>query len=183
MLSAIAARKYPILIIVLVLAGVAIWWTGRAPVEVPLAGAPSGPPTTLQTYRNAEFGFEFQYPAGWQLFPNTFTNISSKFNLVGAAPAENGHPDPLDPSISVNLVVAGSAKQAVLNLESSTASDRSEITVGGINGTKYSYAYKGESLIGVVIPIYATTTFIFEAKKSYEDVLGQILASFKILNQ
>lgn len=133
-----------------------------------------------QIYRNTEFGFEFQYPAGWQLFPNIFTNASSKFNLTGAAPAEDEHPNPINPSISINLVAPEFAKDAIGYIESSTT-EKADVLIDGIKGIKYTYIYRGEHLLGVILPAKPETTFIFEAMSSYDSALNMITGSFKLI--
>jgi hypothetical protein len=75
--------------------------------------------SSLKTYRNEEYGFEFQYPESWSFFSNTFYGPFSKLNLVGASPEENGRPNPLSSSILINIVTsdfAYNAAKSVINL-------------------------------------------------------------------
>lgn len=139
------------------------------------------PPATstagVKMYRNAEFNFEFQYPDTWTFTPNTFGGPNTKFNLVGASPEEGGHPNPIDSSILINIVApdfANNAAAEMLDLNAVT----STVMVSGMKETKYTYPFEGESQIGVIVPIGQTTTIILGARKYYEDVFNQVVASF-----
>ncbi len=75
-------------------------------VNEPLATTPVGaenPTTTgqnLKTYRNEEWGFEFEHPDGWSFHENTFYSPASKLNVIGASPEENNKPiPPVEPGV------------------------------------------------------------------------------------
>jgi len=128
----------------------------------------------MKTYKNTEFGFEFQYPKGWTFHENTFGSPFSKFNLVGASPEENGLPDPIDSPLLINIVTPDFANKAFYDLKGSN------ITIAGISGKKYEYEYEGVSEIGIDLP-FGEYHMLLGAKKGYEDIFNQILASFKFL--
>ncbi|MFQ6118996.1 MAG: PsbP-related protein [Methanosarcinales archaeon] len=132
--------------------------------------------STLKTYRNEEFGFEFQYPEGWSFHENTFYSPFSKFNLVGASPEESGRPDPLAPSLLINIVTPDFVDRAFYDLENIA----SEINVRGVIGSKYEYEYEGSFKIAIILP-FGQYKIILGAYKVYEDIFNQILTSFKFL--
>lgn len=130
----------------------------------------------FKTYRNEEWGFEFKYPEDWSFHPNTFYSPFSKFNLVGASPEENGHPDPLAPSLLINVVTPDFADRAFYDLRNTG----SETNVGGVIGLKYEYGYEGLSKIAIILS-FGQYKMILGAQKQYEAVFNQILATFKFL--
>lgn len=127
-----------------------------------------------KTYRNTEFGFEFQYPADWTFHENTFGSPFSRFNLVGASPEENGHPDPLAPSLLINIVTPDFADRAFYDLKGT------DIIVANISGKKYEYEEEGLSKISIVLS-FGKNKIILGGNRIYEDIFNQILFSFKFL--
>ncbi len=126
----------------------------------------------MKTYRNEQFGFEFQYPDGWTFHPNTFGSPFSKFNLVGASPEEGGHPDSSSPSLLINIVTPDFAERQFHDLSAS------DFIIAGIVGEKYVYQYEGLSKIDVILPL-GDNKIILGAYKRYEGAFNQILATFK----
>ncbi len=49
-------------------------------------------PKQTKTYRNEEFGFEFEYPKDWKLDENLLRGPFSKINLRGDASAKDYNP-------------------------------------------------------------------------------------------
>ena len=187
-------RKWLLIIILLViliaLIVIAVWIFGERPSqnESISSVAPASPPpsssetstSTTKTYRNEEWRFEFQYPEGWSFHENTFGGPFSKFNLVGASPKENGHPNPIFPSILINIVTLDFADRANISLRNLNAST-SVIIIAGIQGTRYDYEFEGVRKIGIDIP-FGEYRMLLGAQQSYDEVFNQILASFKFLN-
>lgn len=128
----------------------------------------------MKTYTNSDYGFEFQYPENWSFHANTFGSPFSKFNLVGASPEENGLPDPLTPSLLVNIVAPDFADRAFSNLKGIN------IVVAGDAGKKYEYEFENAPRISIDLP-FGEYRILLGAGKQYEDVFSQILASFKFL--
>ncbi len=125
-------------------------------------------------YRNAEFGFEFQYPGNWPLYENTFGSPFSKFNLIGGSAEDDGYPDSDSPSFLINVVTPDFADRA------SSGPTKSNITIGGIIGKRYEFQYEGSKEIGVDLP-FGQYHMLLGTTKKYESVFNQILASFKFL--
>ncbi|MEK7149448.1 MAG: hypothetical protein AAB757_00505 [Patescibacteria group bacterium] len=129
----------------------------------------------LKIYRNKQFGFEFQYLDNWSFYENTFYSPFSKFNLVGASLGKDYQ---INPPVLINIVTPDFADRAILSREKLGAVT-SDIVVGGISGKKYEYT---EELPRISIDLpFGKYRMILGAKKQYEDIFNQILASFKFL--
>ena len=136
--------------------------------------------SNLKTYSNEEWGFEFQFPEEWSFYENTFYNVFSKFNLIGATPKEGNNPNPIRPSILINIVTEDFAKKAAINRENIGAK-MSKISVSGVDAMRYEY--KEEiSKISIDIP-WGQYNFILSSPKEYESTLNQIISSFKFLKK
>lgn len=151
-----------------------------APVVSPTspAQATSADPfaSKTKTYRNEEWGFEFEYPNDWTFHENTFYSPFSRFNLVGASPEENNLPDPLAPSFLLNIVTPDFASRAFYDLRNVAV----EISIGSLTGFEYAYEYEGLPKIAIVLP-FGEYKIILGTYKIHEKIFNQILASFKFL--
>lgn len=135
--------------------------------------AATSPPET-KTYRNEEWGFEFEYPAGWTFEINSFYNPSSKFNLQGDSSARNYNP--FSTAFLVNIVTSDFVERQFSILKK----DTSKIIVGGVRGLKYEYKLEKETEVAVILP-FGQYKMILGTTKGHEDAFNQILASFKFL--
>ena len=133
----------------------------------------------MKTYTNTEFGFEFEIPEGWSFHENTFGSPYSKFNLVGASPEENKLPNPIFPSLLVNIVTPDFADRAAKSLEKLEFS-KSAIVVADIQGIKYVYVYESVQKISIILSV-GEYSVIFGAQKEYEDAFNKIISSFRFL--
>ncbi len=178
------------IVIVLTVVGVS-WWryytqkTSLTSVNVPPSTAtnasssasPTMPDNTskLETYRNTEFGFEFQYPSDWILEDDKSYSPFSKFTRIGA-PLEKKYliyyPSP---PFVVNIVTPNFVDNQFSDLKNIA----SGIVVGGVSGLRYEYKDE-ESHITIILPL-GQYKMILGATKGYDNVLDQILASFKFL--
>ena len=197
-LTSIASRKSLLVGIILMVLGIMVavilWVFGRRAAQKP-PSQNSVPPTVpsvvsssteqasstdgTKTYTNSEFGFEFQYPEGWSFYASTFYSPFSKFNLVGASQKENGSPDPIDPSILVNVVTPDFVDRAVISRRNLSATT-TDVIVAGVRGVKYEYVFEGTPQVDVDLPL-GQYKMILGAKKQYENIFNQILASFRFL--
>jgi heme/copper-type cytochrome/quinol oxidase subunit 2 len=172
-----------ILVIVAVLAVLGWYYFSaqKVAVETPIVTESSQATTTpeTKTYRNEEWGFEFEYPEGWTFHENTFYSPASKFNLVGASPEENNVPNPIIPPLLVNIVTPTFADNAIVNIKKLGATE-TNIIIDGINGIKYEYKVgaQEEILVDLLLEKYRLE---LSAIRGYEDVFSQILVSFKFL--
>jgi hypothetical protein len=171
-----------ILVIVVALA-VRGWYyfsAQKVAVETPIV-TESPQATTIsetKTYRNEEWGFEFEYPEEWTFHENTFYSPASKFNLVGASPEERGHPNPIFPPVFINIVTVDFAVNATTKIRDMGAIT-SDIVMDDLVGMRYDYIEKVPRVL-VDISFNQYNLFIV-AREGYENVFNQILASFKFL--
>jgi len=93
---------------------------------------------TIKTYRNEDQGFEFKYPSDWSFHENTFRSSSSKFNLTGAGPKEGNNPNPIRPSVLINIVTKDFAENAAIARKNLGATI-SSVSIGDFSGLKYEY--------------------------------------------
>ncbi|OGM96571.1 hypothetical protein A2333_02540 [Candidatus Wolfebacteria bacterium RIFOXYB2_FULL_49_7] len=125
-----------------------------------------------KTYRNAEWGFEFQYPENWVVKEKTFGSYYSKFNLEIVPP---GKIELFDP-IVVNIVSPEFTNHTFLGLN--TTNTVSE--VDGVSGIKYEYEFEGLPEVDIVLPL-KENKMIIGTKKKFEYVFNQIVSTFKFL--
>lgn len=136
-----------------------------------------------QLYRNEEFGFEFEYSEEWTLYviSDPFRGTRSRFQIMGA-PAEKEYliyrPNP---PFLINIVTPDFADNAVISRQNFGAIE-SDIVVGNVHGVKYEYTAELFQKIAVDIPFGEYRLILaVNANKEYEDVLNQILSSFKFI--
>lgn len=131
-----------------------------------------------KTYRNEQFGFEFQYPQDLIIRENSFVSYYSKFNLEVVVKKGEYR----DPAFLVNIVLPEFADHTFLGVGATT----STVTIDGVSGIKYEYEFEGLPEIAIVLPLgqYKVILGMEGATKpyEYEDTFNQILASFKFLN-
>jgi len=149
-----------------------------APQQTPTSSAQTLQTATssLKTYRNEKFGFEFQYPEGWSFFPNIFYSPFSKFNLVGASPDENFIPDAISPSFLANIVTPEFVNRQFSDLQNIGL----HMIIGGVAGIKYEYQDEGISEISVILPI-GNNEIILGTNKKHEEALNEIISTFKFV--
>ena len=176
-----------ILITLIALSGFVVWFvyqykqelenkTGSLPKNEQELNSSSVPTISmLKIYRNEEFGFEFQYPNDWTFHENTFYSPFSKFNLIGTASGEDV-PNTIMPSLLVNIVTSDFANRAFYDLRHTALNT----IVAEVTGSKYEYEFEGFPQIAVDLP-FGKYRMLLGAKKQYEDIFNQILASFKFL--
>jgi len=147
-----------------------IFFTDQVTEEMPPSITPG-----FKTYRNTEFGFEFQYPENWSFHANTFGGPFTKFNLVGAP---FGVEYQLVNPILINIVTPDFADSAVISRQRMGVVE-SDFVVGKIQGKRYESTEPAPK-ISIDLPLDGSR-MILAAYKEYEDVFSQILASFKFL--
>ncbi len=125
----------------------------------------------LKTYRNKEYGFEFQYSEDWKIMENTFGSPASKFNLIVVPVVGRYLPDP----VLINIVTLEFANLVNKNLSGEISSN---ITIAGVNGIKYEYEHESLNNISIILP-FGENNLILGTKKSYEDVFTLVLSTFK----
>jgi len=187
-------RKLFILLVVIALGLISGWLLikyrpiQKEPAPVPIStSTPKSPavsvPTSTttnvtqetKTYRNEEWGFEFEYPQNLILKENTFRSYYSKFNLELFTPIGEKR----DTSFLVNIVLPEFAERSFRGLEKIT----SEIIVAEVQGIKYEYEYQGFPHTTVILPFGELRMILGtgEGSKQYLNEFNQILSTFKFL--
>jgi len=175
---------YLIIGIIVISTGVYIYYKlpNNQPYIPPPITTPTNTPTStpnnteIKTYRNTEFGFEFQYPEDWVIRTNTSYSPFSKFDLI-SAPSEKSYliyyPTP---PFLINIVTPDFAERQFFDLKNIA----SNTTVGDVAGLKYEYEEQNLSHITIILP-FGQYKIILGTTKEYEEVFNQILASLKFL--
>ena len=131
--------------------------------------------SSLKTYRNDEWGFEFEYPADWIIADDGSSAGSSKCTRMGA-PADKKYLIYMpSPPIVINIVIPEFVEGAF-----SDVTDVMDITVDGVAGKRYTYKFQGVDNTDIVLPI-GSYKLILGGEKPYESVFNQILSTFKFL--
>lgn len=156
------------------------------PVEIKQPASTSNPiintenPTTnnsnLKTYRNEEWGFEFQYPDKLILKEKVFGGYYSKFNLEIFLQQKG-----LDSVFLLNIVLPKFVETSFWKSQENT----SKIIVDGREGIKYEYEYDGFKYVTVILPFgeYKIILGTGDGSKPYNEELNQILSSFRFLEK
>lgn len=152
-------------------------------VNEPLATTPVGaenPTTTgknLKTYRNEEWGFEFEYPAELSIKEKVFGGYYSQFNLVLFKHISESR----DWAVIINIVLPEFVDTAFWKSQENT----SKIFVDGVEGTKVSYEYEGSPQIDIILPLNNLKIILGTGEGSYiyKEELNQILSSFRFIEK
>ncbi len=171
-----------IFIVVAVLAGFGLYYFAiqKETIESPAIASEETPPiqatttSETKTYRNEEWGFEFQYLENWAIEENYSTNYYSKFNLRIIPINERHSKIP----IVINIVLPEFVKNSFRGIEKIS----SEIIIDGVSGTKYEYEFGGRQEIAIILPLDDLRMIIgTDDSELYLDALNQILTTFKFL--
>lgn len=147
--------------------------TSIAPATSSTSSVPATSTTGTKTYRNTEWGFEFQYPQNWIVKERTFGGYYSKFNVV-ARPTSGWYSQF---PILVNIVLPEFAERSFQSVEKIT----SEVTVAGVPGIKYQYIFEGSQETAIILPLGEYRLILGTDDEQYTEIFNQILASFKFL--
>lgn len=127
-----------------------------------------------QLYRNEEFGFEFQYPEGWDLRINDVSSPYSKFNIIFIP---SGNVPVLYPVV-LNIVTSDFAAGSYQDIN---PIDKN-VVVDGIQGRKYGYFSEGSYYTDILLP-FQKDVLILGAVEEYEAPFNEVIASFRFINE
>lgn len=129
---------------------------------------------TTKTYRNTEWGFEFQYPKNWTVKEDSFVSYYSKFNVIVAPSAQRHSAFPA----LVNVVLPTAINSHFFNAGAAT----STVEVGGLSGIKYVDKFEGAPETSIVLPFGDYKIILgTDNNDSYTNVFNQIVSTFKFL--
>ena len=170
-----------LLLIIISISSVVIWWflnlnhqTNNE--QLGQTTTPSDQNETQgqnKTYRNTEFGFEFQYPQDWEVKENTFGSYYSKFNLVVNPKAVRSS----NFTVSINIVLPEFPERSFQNVEKTAT----EVTVDGVSGVKYQYEFESSQETAIVLPLGEYKVILGTDNEQYVDTFNQVLSTFKFL--
>lgn len=163
-------------IILLVIASIAIAGTLLILIEKSVTKKLSQTTTIpeVKIYRNEEWGFEFEYPEDWKIIENPYGSPFSRFNLIIVPIKGKYLPDP----VLINIVTPEFADRAAVSRKNLGAVEV-DVIIGGTRGIKYQYTEQF-STISIDL-LFGEYRVILGAKKQYEDVFNQVIASFKFI--
>ncbi len=122
-------------------------------------------------YKNSEFGFEFSIPEGWRATENPFGTSNSYFNMeLEPLNGKAAYPEP---------VVINIAKKEFIAISfHGMKADNKPVTVDGLKGLRYEYAYEGGDNIDYILP-RPQDDFLIGYRKGNDNIFKAIISSFK----
>ncbi len=174
-------KKYLIILIILtiiIVSSVSIWWFLNLEYQ-PSNGLSYYPEQDeeeqTKTYRNTEYGFEFQYPEDWTIKENAFGSAVSIFNLV-VEPTDTAH---LPRPIRINVLPNDWIERVQKSFEVDGI-ESLDVQIDGVDGVRYNHADEGLPQIDYILPLGANR-IVIGGKKEYKEVLEGLLDTFKFL--
>lgn len=129
---------------------------------------------SLKTYRNEEWGFEFEYPENLVLKEKTFGSYYSKFNLEIFKQKKG-----LDSVFLLNIVLPKFVETTFWQSQKNI----SRLVISGIEGIKYEYEYEGFPYTTIILPLGEFKIILGTGSggEVYLEELNQILSSFRFI--
>jgi hypothetical protein len=98
--------------------------------------------TSLKTYHNKQYGFEFQYPGNWKIIENPYGSPYSQFNLIAVPASGKYFPDP----IAINIVIPKFIDMEYADLQSVGTKEK----INGTEGIRYEYENEGLPQLDII---------------------------------
>lgn len=114
--------------------------------EPPEQNPPGTQVPETKIYRNEEYGFEFRYPADWEVKENAFGSAVSIFNLV-IKPIDTPH---LPRPIRINILSNDWIEQVLKSFEVDGI-ESIDVQIDGIDGMRYEHTDAGLSQIDFLV--------------------------------
>lgn len=128
----------------------------------------------FKTYRNEEYGFEFQYPGDLIVRENAFNNYYSKFNLEILTKIG----EQFDKTFLVNIVLPEFTERSFEGLDKTVT----KVNIDGISGIQYQYEFNNRQEKVIILPFNKQYKLILGVYyKEYNDIFNQIISTFKFI--
>jgi hypothetical protein len=143
--------------------------------EAALIAATSTIPTltiassTIKTYINDQYGFEFKYPGNWKIVENPYGSPYSQFNLIAVPASGKYYPDP----IAINIVIPKFIDMEYADLQSVGIKEK----INGIEGIRYEYENEGLPQLDIILPFNKYNLIIGE-DEHYNDIFNEVTSTF-----
>lgn len=128
-----------------------------------------------QIYRNNEWGITFSYPNDWMIRQPAFGSAVSLFNFSIEPTFEKRLPDP----VLINITPKEWIVNALKKMEDRGITTK-DVSVAGFNALKIEDQDMGIPSVSYLILINDSYWIDFSAKKDYEEILNQVLATLVI---
>jgi hypothetical protein len=173
--------KRKILIIILILLCIIVvsssWFFVKNNRPNPPVQIPQTITSNFKTYRNEQWGFEFQYPNDWTIEENSFGSKYSKLNL--RIFPNNGKYIYSDPVI-MNITTPDFADRAYSGFDKTPGVATSKIVIAGQTVNEYEYIDENLTHIDIDLP-FGQNRMLLGSIKQYELIFNEMIASFKFL--
>jgi hypothetical protein len=143
-------------------------------LSVNIIKASSSPKSTekhTKTYRNEEWGFEFEYPDDWEVKENIFESYYSKFYVVI---------NPLYTRSSTHTIIVNVVKPEFPE-KTFKGFKGKEILINKIKGVRYEYGSENSREIAIVLPLGLNKIILGTIDLKYEQEYEKFLTTFKFI--
>jgi len=127
-----------------------------------------------KTYRNEDWGFEFEYPANFRVLEDSFYSAYSKFNVT-LFPAEGKHSGS---GILINIVLP----EFVVGSFAPYQDKKSTTTLAGRPADYYTYKWQEMDEVAFITPHREFSLILGATTEVYQKEFEVVLHSFKFID-
>ncbi len=133
------------------------------------------PSPGTQIYHNKEWGFAFEYPEGWKIRENVIMAVTSLFSVY-VEPEQGKH---LPRPVFINVVTSDWGKLVISRRSEERIKD--QVKVGGMLAHRHESSDMSIPMESYFLPVNDTYWINIAGKHEYEDVLEQVVSSFRFI--